>query len=136
MSYNLTITANSLEELADKALALGGRLTLAASRPTVTAAQIVEVANHSAPVSATYTPPVEIAEVNPVAAAAPDAEPSAPEIPDYATVGGPAVLALVDTKGRPITQAILGSYGAVKASQIDPSKWAELVDKLNAARLA
>jgi len=125
MSYNVTITAQSLEELADKALALGGRLTLASTRQTVTAAQIVEEAKQSAPVSAVYTPPAEIAEVNPVA----------PEIPDYDTVVGPALLALAG-KNRAAAQAILRSYKAAKASDVDPTKWAELVDKMNAARLA
>jgi hypothetical protein len=135
MSYNVTITAQSLEELADKALALGGRLTLASTRQTVTAAQIVEVAKQSAPVSPVYTPPAEIAEVNPVAPAVPDAAPAAPEIPDYDTVVGPAVLALAG-KNRAAAQAILRSYKAAKASDVDPTKWAELVDKMNAARLA
>jgi len=125
MSYNVTITAQSLEELADKALALGGRLTLASTRQTVTAAQTVEVAKQSTPVSAVYTPPAEIAEVNPVAL----------EIPDYDTVVGPAVLALAG-KNRAAAQAILRSYKAAKASDVDPTKWAELVDKMNAARLA
>jgi hypothetical protein len=86
-------------------------------------------------VSAVYTPPAEIAEVNPVAPAVPDAAPAAPEIPDYDTVVGPAVLALAG-KNRAAAQAILRSYKAAKASDVDPTKWAELVDKMNAARLA
>jgi NitT/TauT family transport system substrate-binding protein len=81
------------------------------------------------------TPPAEIAEVNPVAPAVPDAAPAAPEIPDYDTVVGPAVLALAG-KNRAAAQAILRSYKAAKASDVDPTKWAELVDKMNAARLA
>lgn len=140
MSYNVTITANSLEELADKALALGGRLTLTSLRPTATVPAAPE---------AVYTPPAEIAEINPVAAAKPakvkTAPPPAPEpvsepvadIPDYDTIVGPAVLALVDAKGKPVTKALLASYnGATKADQVPPAQWAQLVADLNAARLA
>ena len=56
MSYNVTITAQSLEELADKALALGGRLTLASGRTGVTAAEIVEVVRQATPIEVTPTP--------------------------------------------------------------------------------
>lgn len=137
MSYNVTITAQSLEELADKALALGGRLTLASVRQTVTAAEIAEVAMQAEPA---YAPPVEVVEVNPAAPAKPPkAAKAAPakaeaEIPDYATVVGPAVLALAQTKGKPAAQAILARYNATKADQVPPEKWAALVAELNAVR--
>lgn len=122
MSYNVTITANSLEELADKALALGGRLTLASGRPTVTAAEIVEVAK---------TAPVEPAPA-PVETA--PAEPAAPQIPDYATVVGPAVLALSEAKGKQAAAAILARYGVNNARHVPKEQWAALVAELNAVR--
>jgi hypothetical protein len=123
MSYNVTIIANSLEELADKALALGGRLTLASNRPTVTATEIVKVAR------ATKTTATEV-----VKAAEP--EPVAEPVPDYATVVGPAVLALVDAKGKPAAKAVLASYNAAKADQVPQAQWARLVADLNAAKNA
>ncbi len=118
MSYNVTITAQSLEELADKALALGGRLTLASGRTGVTAAEIVEVVRQATPIEVTPAP----------------AEPAAPAIPDYATVVGPAVLALAQSKGKPAAQAVLARYNATKADQVPPDKWAALVAELNAVR--
>jgi hypothetical protein len=123
MSYNVTIIANSLEELADKALALGGRLTLASNRPTVTATEIINVAR------ATKTTATEV-----VKAAEP--EPVAEPVPDYATVVGPAVLALVDAKGKPAAKAVLASYNAAKADQVPQAQWARLVADLNAAKNA
>jgi hypothetical protein len=145
MSYNVTITANSLEELADKALALGGRLTLASIRPAAAV---------GAP-EATYTPPVEVVSINPpivvqhvsraqVAPAEPaPAEPApaepAPaepevEIPDFNTVVSPAFLAFAETKGRDAAKALLSEFGAERVSLIDKSRWAELVATLTAAR--
>jgi hypothetical protein len=127
MSYNVTIIANSLEELADKALALGGRLTLASNRPTVTATEIVKVAR------ATKTTATEVVKA---AEPAPEPEPVAEPVPDYATVVGPAVLALVDAKGKPAAKAVLASYNAAKADQVPQARWAQLVADLNAAKNA
>jgi hypothetical protein len=135
MSYNVTITANSLEELADKALALGGRLTLASIRPAAAV---------GAP-EATYAPPVEVVSVNPpivaphvsraqVAPVEPaPAEPEV-EIPDFNTVVSPAFLAFAETKGRDAAKALLSEFGAERVSLIDKSRWAELVATLTAAR--
>lgn len=135
MSYNVTITANSLEELADKALALGGRLTLASIRPAAAV---------GAP-EATYTPPVELVEINPpivvqhvsraqVAPAEPAPVEPEVEIPDFNTVVSPAFLAFAETKGRDAAKALLSEFGAERVSLIDKSRWAELVAKLTAAR--
>ncbi len=125
MSYNVTITAKSLEELADKALALGGRLTLASGRPSVTAAEIAEVALQTAPVEPAPAP---------VEAAPAPAEPAAPPIPDYATVVGPAVLALSEAKGKQAAAAILARYGVNNARHVPKEQWAALVAELNAVR--
>lgn len=130
MSYNVTITANSLEELADKALALGGRLTLASIRPAAAV---------GAP-EAAYTPPAELVEINPAivvqhvsrAQVAP-VEPEV-EIPDFNTVVSPAFLAFAETKGRDAAKALLSEFGAERVSLIDKSRWAELVATLTAAR--
>jgi hypothetical protein len=140
MSYNVTITANSLEELADKALALGGRLTLASIRPAAAV---------GAP-EAAYTPPAELVEINPpivvqhvsraqVAPAEPAPVEPAPaepevEIPDFNTVVSPAFLAFAETKGRDAAKALLSEFGAERVSLIDKSRWAELVATLTAAR--
>jgi len=128
MSYNVTITASSLEELADKALALGGRLTLASGRPTVTATEIAEVARSADPVA-------EVTKVAPAAAPEP-AAPAEPAIPDFANEVSPEFLAFVETKGRHAAEALLAEFGAERVSLIDKSKWADLLARLREAKKA
>ena len=123
--YRVEITANSLEELADKALALGGKLANVSAAP---------VAAAPAKVEPTYAPPAEVVEVNPVAAAVPEAPAPEVVIPDYDTVVGPAVLALVEAKGKPAAKAVLSRYNAGKAAEVPKEQWAKLVAELNAAR--
>ena len=86
MSYRIEITAASLEELADKALALGGRL-LAVRTPSASAqAPAVETLS---PVIATVAPEPETAP-EPVRT-----ETAAPSL-DYKTEVAPLVLKLVE----------------------------------------
>jgi hypothetical protein len=130
MSFTVTITANSLEELADKALALGGKL---AGFGTGLAAT---------PAEALFMPPLAVAPepvvFEPAVVAAPAPEPAAPEPEpaapalDYATDVRPLVLAAVKAKSKPVVEAILQGLGSETARELPPAKWPELIAKLNA----
>lgn len=58
---------------------------------------------------------------------------SSKEAPDYKTTSA-AVLRLVETKGNEVTRKLLASFdGATNLKQIDPSKFAEVLEKINEA---
>ena len=128
MSYRIEITAASLEELADKALALGGRLVVV--HTSAASSQIrVEVAE-AAPVDP--TPAAQSAES--ATEQAPSSTPSAastdtpaPATLDYKTEVAPFVLKLVEVSGKPAAQRVLDQFGVVKASHISPELWPDLV---------
>ncbi len=123
MSYRIEITAASLEELADKALALGGRLLSVRAAPV----QVTEAAP-----AITVTPVTPAPE--PVAeAAAPEPEaPAAAPTLDYKSQVAPLVLKLVEVCGKPAAQRVLDQFGAAKASDIAPERWPELIGMINA----
>jgi hypothetical protein len=128
VSYRIEITAASLEELADKALALGGRLVVV--HTSAASSQIrVEVAE-AAPVDP--TPAAQSAES--ATEQAPSSTPSAastdtpaPATLDYKTEVAPFVLKLVEVSGKPAAQRVLDQFGVIKASHISPERWPELV---------
>jgi hypothetical protein len=127
VSYRIEITAASLEELADKALALGGRLIVvhtsaASSQIRVEVAEAAPVDPTPAPKSA---PAAEATESQPTTE-----EPSstpAPATLDYKTEVAPFVLKLVEVSGKPAAQRVLDQFGVIKASHISPERWPELV---------
>jgi hypothetical protein len=121
VSYRIEITAASLEELADKALALGGRLSAVRVSAPVLA---------QAPAAETSSPVLDVAEPEPETVVVEAAAPAA-DVPDFDSVVTPLVLKLVEVKGKPAAQEVLGRFGVVKASQLDSDKWAELVDAIN-----
>ncbi|MEI6282948.1 MAG: hypothetical protein WCP82_09605 [Alphaproteobacteria bacterium] len=53
--------------------------------------------------------------------------------PSYEVVRG-AVLMLADARGKAATVALLQSFGATRASDIDPLRWAEVVAAADALR--
>ena len=53
------------------------------------------------------------------------------DVPDYAVVRE-AVLRLAVTKSSDSTRALLDRYGVAKASDLDPSRWNELLADVNA----
>ena len=133
MSYRIEITAASLEELADKALALGGRLVVV--HTSAASSQIrVEVAE-AAPVDP--TPAAQSAES--ATEQAPSSTPSAastdtpaPATLDYKTEVAPFVLKLVEVSGKPAAQRVLDQFGVIKASHISPELWPDLVAMIKA----
>jgi hypothetical protein len=137
--YKVEITAASLEELADKALALGGRLALTAVRGAnkpqpepAQAGSVLAVVDKASQlledVAARALQSKKAAEAVTVAA---DPEPVAPPIPDYVTEVAPAVLKYVEAKGKPAAAALLQSYGVDRARNIDPTLWAEFLARIN-----
>ena len=128
MSYRIEITAASLEELADKALALGGRLVVV--HTSAASSQIRAEVAEAAPVDP--TPAAQSAES--ATEQAPSSTPSAastdtpaPATLDYKTEVAPLVLKLVEVSGKPAAQRVLDQFGAAKASDISPDLWPELV---------
>lgn len=135
MSYRIEITAASLEELADKALALGGRLIVVhtASAPAQTRAEVAEAAPVDPTPAPKSAPPAEVSESQPTteepsSTPAPAAQ---DDVPDFDTVVTPLVLKLVEVKGKPAAQEVLGRFGVVKASQLASERWQELVNAIN-----
>jgi hypothetical protein len=55
--------------------------------------------------------------------------PSASEL-SFETDVTPVVLAVVQTKGKPVVEEILSQFGVARASQLDPARWPELVAAL------
>jgi hypothetical protein len=135
VSYRIEITAASLEELADKALALGGRLVVVHTSASSSQAR-VEVAE-AAPVDPTPAPksaPVaEVSESQPTTTepSSTPAPAAKDDVPDFDTVVTPLVLKLVEVKGKPAAQEVLGRFGVIKASQLSSERWQELVDAIN-----
>lgn len=123
MSYRIEITAASLEELADKALALGGRLLSVRAAPV----QVTEVAP-AVTVSPVTAAPEPVAEQP---APAPE-EPAAAPTLDYKTEVAPLVLKLVEVCGKPAAQRVLDQFGAAKASDIPTERWPELLGMIKA----
>ena len=127
MSYRIEITAASLEELADKALALGGRLVVvhtsaASSQVRVEVAEAAPVDPTPAPKSAPAAEAIESQPTTEEASSTP-----APATLDYKTEVAPLVLKLVEVSGKPAAQRVLDQFGAAKASDISPDLWPELV---------
>jgi hypothetical protein len=135
VSYRIEITAASLEELADKALALGGRLVVvhtsaASSQVRVEVAEAAPVDPTPAPKSA---PVVEVSESQPTTTepSSTPAPAAKDDVPDFDTVVTPLVLKLVEVKGKPAAQEVLGRFGVIKASQLSSERWQELVNAIN-----
>ena len=100
-------------------------------------AQIAAEEAKAAPVDPTPAPKsapvVEVSESQPTTT-----EPSstpAPAVkdgvPDFDTVVTPLVLKLVEVKGKPAAQEVLGRFGVIKASHLSDERWQELVNAIN-----
>ena len=126
MSYRIEITAASLEELADKALALGGRLLSVRASAAPALAPVDK--------AITVTPQTEVVDTPIIVAPEPEAPApvaEASDVPDFDAVVTPLVLKLVEVKGKPAAQEMLGRFGVIKASQLSSERWQELVDAIN-----
>lgn len=150
--YKIEITADTLSELAGKAMSLAVKLNTATeSGPVVKGATHV-VTYEVAPAVVEAAPEVaEEAPVDPTPAPEPSTDTStAPEQeqnssttsnterPSEVTLNfdtdvAPIVLQVVKDKGKPVVQAILEQFGVERASQLDPARWPELIAQLKDA---
>jgi hypothetical protein len=143
----IEVTGNSLGEVADKLLSLGNRLRHssgiwweATDAPHKLAEKLsaqlrAEVADE-APVDPTpapkSAPAAEVTESQPTTeepSSTPAPATSASEL-SFETDVTPVVLAVVQTKGKPVVEEILSQFGVARASQLDPARWPELVAAL------
>lgn len=107
--YRIEITADTLTELAGKVMSLAVKLNGAAE-----------------PTQRAYAPPVEPVEINPVAPAPVADAPALSFDRDVA----PVVLLAVATKGKPFVEAAMAEFSVERASQLDATRWAALIERL------
>ena len=144
----IEVTGNSIAEVSDKLLAIGaslqGRVVVNhvgtdEVKPTVGSEAAKRTRKPKTPNAETQAAITEaetgetlksetlaeaIGELN---------EPEAPKKLDFDTDVAPVVLRVVKDKGKPVAQEILSQFGVEKASNLDPSRWPELVAALQDA---
>lgn len=130
MSYRIEITAASLAELAGKVASLAVKLNAGATTEAPSSPIMPELREATTTTVTAVDPkpePAPAPEPEPEAAPAPKAD-----VPDFDSVVTPLVLKLVEVRGKPVAQEVLGRFGVVKASQLGSDQWQELVDAINA----
>lgn len=127
MSYRIEITAASLAELAGKVASLAVKLNAGAATEAPSNPIMPELREATITVTAVDPKPEPAPEPEPEAAPAPKTD-----VPDFDSVVTPLVLKLVEVRGKPVAQEVLGRFGVVKASQLGSDQWQELVDAINA----
>jgi hypothetical protein len=146
----IEVTGNSIPEVADKLLAIGASLR-ASGAPVEVAKEALVDPTLNRPTSdasvpspntsrGTYYPtpksvPVaEAIESQPTtteASSTPAPAAPASEL-DFELDVAPVVLRAVSSKGKSFVQDILSEFGSVRASQLAPSLWPELIARLEA----
>jgi hypothetical protein len=144
VSITIEVTGNSIPEVADKLLAIGASLRASTAVLPIanggtgaqTIEEVMEVAE-AAPVDPTPAPKsapvVEVSESQPTTTE-PSSTPAPAAkdgVPDFDTVVTPLVLKLVEVKGKPAAQEVLGRFGVIKASHLSDERWQELVNAIN-----
>jgi hypothetical protein len=124
----IEVTGNSILELADKLLAIGA--SLQGTTPNVFPRGATKAeAEGNVPKSA---PVAEVTESQPTTegpSSTPAPAASGSEL-SFETDVTPVVLAVVQTRGKPVVEEILAQFGVARASQLDPARWPELVAAL------
>jgi hypothetical protein len=147
--YKIEITADTLAELAGKAMSLAAKLNTGTATeakgwsPIKPEADLeLEVAEEASvdptPAQSTSTPPTE--SISTASGTLPDNSKtistppaSASDELNFDTDVAPYVLQVVKEKGKPVAQEILSQFGVEKASSLDPAQWPELVATLKGA---
>jgi hypothetical protein len=125
MTYRVEVSAATINELSGKLAALASQLK---GLPSTFDVLRVEAAEVQAPEPA----PVETKATTPDPA--PETEPAQPaRVYDYNTDVAPRVLELVSKAGRPVAEKVLSSFGVKRASELDPSRFGQLLDAVAAA---
>lgn len=152
----IEVTGDSIPEVADKLLAIGGRLrandlqtaslsqaevidyrgpTEAAKPKATRKAKEVEPAADPEPSGsgATAAQPESVSEGSPATAAGAEPEASSTTL-DYDSDVFPVVIDTVGKIGRDGVVAILEQFGVSNAKHLAPERWAELVETLRGAQ--
>ena len=122
----IEVTGNSIPEVADKLLAIGARLRASAAAETPRGVTKVE---GNVPKSVPVAVAIESQPTTPEPSSTPAPAASGSEL-SFETDVTPVVLAVVQTKGKPVVEEILSQFGVARASQLDPARWPELVAAL------
>lgn len=140
MTYRIEITADSLAELGGKALALGIQLgqaqstapaaPMAAAKKATTKAAETTAAAIVAQEAAQEPPPVDNAEQDTGVEAETYDTPA--EI-DFDRDVAKRVITLVQLKGKPAAEAVMGAFGVGRASEVSSSEWPKLIEALDEA---
>jgi len=121
MTYRVEITAATINELSGKLAALASQLK---GLPSTFDVLRIEASEISLPAPAQER--VEERELT-------QAPVAAPVTYDYVKDITPLVLKLVDKRGRPAVEDVLKSFGAKRASLLDPAQYDDFVSAINAA---
>ncbi len=141
MSFEVTITADSIASLGAKMLAMGTQLSgkhdpvmpeVAATEPKVTRARGATAKEAEKPPE----PAVEQAATTTAEAPATEPQGDEPVVLDFTRDVTPAVLECLKTKGKPVVEEVLSQFGVSRASELDASQFPELVAALNDAMAA
>ena len=140
----IEVTGHSLAEVSDKLLAIGASLQRTVSYDADNAArealqakrdaakkEVVEEAPTPLPSSGQTEAPQPTEEK--ASASSPTEASDAPSELNFDTDIAPLVLQVVKDKGKPVAQEILSQFGVEKASNLDTSRWPELVAALQDA---
>ena len=137
MTYRVEVTAPTIHELSGKLAALASQLKGLPSTFDVLRVEAAEMPR------AAKAQPAPAPEPEPAPAPEPEPEPELAE-PEpveikpartyaYATEVAPHVLGLVNKRGRDATKAVLARFGVTTASQLDASRYGELMAAVDAA---
>jgi hypothetical protein len=127
----IEIIGNSIAEVSDKLLAIGASLQGRAASTTLIAAEATRK-----PANKRKAKTEPIFDEAPVAVEPVVEEPVAKETTreiSFDAEIAPLVLQLVRTKGPEAAKAVLSHFGVERASQVDPARYEELLDRLRDA---
>lgn len=156
MSIKIEVSGDSIGEVADKLLALGGMLAVAMNttaapveapgeQPKATRARkakaepVADVAPAAAETVTGTGSTTEIEDAAPASdpepteaatASSPAADEQTPPPLDFDKDVTPAVLNAVETHGRDKVAELLGQFGVARAGQLDEARWVELLQAL------
>lgn len=128
MTYRVEVSAATISELSGKLAALASQLKGLPS--TFDVLKIEAAAPEPAPVAAPAPEPAP--EVKTVVEEAPPAAQDV-RVLDYLTEVQPRVLSMVAKRGRDSVKELLASFGVKRASELEPSRFGELLAAVDAA---
>lgn len=144
MSIKIEVTGDSLPEIADKLLALASQFSKQAlpfdppATPVEDKPKQTRKSKKAEEAQSDVEGNAEAAETAPTPAepaakteSTPDAPSEAPTL-DFDKDVAPVVIEAVQKAGREGVSAVLTEFGAERASEVDPSLWPELTQKLKA----